>query len=47
MGGAYGMYWGREGHARIWWGSRTGQSVWIKKMRVWEDNIKMDLQETG
>jgi len=41
------MYWGREEHTRIWWGSLREDRVWIRNLGRWEDGIKMALQETG
>jgi hypothetical protein len=40
--------WGRKIHTGIWWGDMMEiHSPLGRRMRRWEDNIKLDLQEMG
>jgi len=37
----------RRGAYRFWWGKPEGKSLPGRPKHIWEDNIKMDLQEVG
>ena len=47
MGGACGMYGGRERCAQGFGGKPEGNGPLGRPRRRWEDNIKMDLEEVG
>jgi hypothetical protein len=36
-----------EMHTRIWWGSLREETTCKEKLRRWQDDIKMHLEETG
>jgi len=48
MGGACSTYGGRaDMYTGFWWGNIRERDQFGRPRRIWEDNIKMDLQEVG